>query len=278
MIFLVDNGSMKPAAYKNLCTIASSLSDEIGEKVVPAPLLHADKIPVEDLPGEKVKLLEAAITEAYNAGERCFVVIPLFFGPSGALIDYLPRRLSILQKRCPNLQVQILNPMFKSPQDGGAELAAILKERTQETLVAHKLDEYSVIVVDHGSPRREVTQVRDAVAELLQNEWAEEEILVIPASMERRAGEQFDFNEPLLETALKNSASNSTAIIVAQLFISPGRHAGPNGDIVNICEAEIARNSQLKILRTELIGTHPLLIKLLAKRWNERDSVPFLEL
>ena len=51
MIFLVDNGSVRPEAYLNLCAIAAQISDDLGLAVSPAPLLHANKISPKELGG-----------------------------------------------------------------------------------------------------------------------------------------------------------------------------------------------------------------------------------
>ena len=53
--------------------------------------------------------------------------------------------------------------------------------------------------------------------------------------MERRDGKQYEFNEPLLENIL-GSGNFIKNVILAMLFISPGRHAGKDGDIDQICE------------------------------------------
>ena len=79
MIFLVDNGSVRPEAYKNLCFIADQLSQSIGQKVVPAPLLHANKISQKLLNGQPAKNLEELIKDGYDCGKKCFTVLPLFF-------------------------------------------------------------------------------------------------------------------------------------------------------------------------------------------------------
>ncbi|MDA9764194.1 MAG: cobalamin biosynthesis protein CbiX [Opitutales bacterium] len=278
MIFLVDNGSVRADAYRNLRSIASRVSESISNSVIPAPLLHADKIPEADLDDERVTLLEAAIKEAYSSGERSFEIIPLFFGPSGALVDYLPRRLKGLMKHCPEMEVRILNPLYVSSENGGASLATILKERVVSVQMKEGLQNFNVVLVDHGSPRQEVTNVRNAVGEILNQSFGEGLNSLIAASMERRPGEQYAFNEPLLANALESFGDHPKPIILAHMFFSPGRHAGPEGDITAICEASVLKNPALQIHKTELIGSHPLLVELLANRWQERNKLPWLEL
>jgi len=86
--------------------------------------------------------------------------------------------------------------------------------------------------------------------------------------MERRAGPEYDFNEPLLESLLSRDEWSSGTVIVAQLFLVPGRHAGPSGDIAQICASAEEVSSNLHILRTEVLATHPVLVNILADRWR----------
>jgi sirohydrochlorin ferrochelatase len=50
------------------------------------------------------------------------------------------------------------------------------------------------------------------------------------------------------------------------LFLSPGRHAGPSGDIARICAAAQQRHPELRIVMTDLVGRHAGLIPILADR------------
>ncbi|MDA0346615.1 MAG: cobalamin biosynthesis protein CbiX [Verrucomicrobia bacterium] len=275
MIFLVDNGSIRADAYLNLCRIADDLSKVIGEKVIPAPLLHGDKIPPEQLDGKVVKVLEKQLVEAIEEGSHSFTILPFFFGESGAIHDYLPRRIRKVAENHPTFRAKILGSLYQSKSNGGDILVKILRDRVLETMEIRGLKRCKVVLVDHGSPRESVTTVRNVLAELLQEEMNSREIDVSPASMERRNGSAYDFNEPLLEKILNQPPYNSGAVIIAQLFLSPGRHAGPEGDISAICESSEKDNKDLNTYRTELVGTHPLLIDLLVRRWGEGKKLSF---
>ena len=87
---------------------------------------------------------------------------------------------------------------------------------------------------------------------------------LIACSMERREGEQYAFNEPLLESAL--SQVTNRAIILMQ-FLLPGRHAGPGGDVAQICEKNIPEGITWEL--SPLIGNNPNLPRLLARRFKE---------
>jgi len=89
--------------------------------------------------------------------------------------------------------------------------------------------------------------------------------------MERRAGSEYDFNEPLLEDALTRSPCGDGAgdVVLAPLFFSPGRHAGPGGDIETIARNAEAQHQGLQVHLAPLVGEHPRLIEILADRYAE---------
>jgi sirohydrochlorin ferrochelatase len=58
---------------------------------------------------------------------------------------------------------------------------------------------------------------------------------------------------------LRQPIFNRGDVILAPLFLSPGRHAGPGGDLAQICAAASSRCHF-----TELVGTHPLAVTALA--------------
>ena len=85
-------------------------------------------------------------------------------------------------------------------------------------------------------------------------------------SMERRAGAEYDFNEPLLENLLNEKKSGCHEMLVAQLFLSPGRHAGEGGDLEQICASFTDDSSGNRIARTPPLGSHPLVLEILMER------------
>jgi hypothetical protein len=82
--------------------------------------------------------------------------------------------------------------------------------------------------------------------------------------MERREGDQYAFNEPLLESALSKVSAHA---IVLMQFLLPGRHAGTGGDVAEICEKHAPKSITWEL--SPLIGTHPGLPRLLARRFSE---------
>ncbi|MDQ5979006.1 MAG: hypothetical protein QG602_1980, partial [Verrucomicrobiota bacterium] len=194
------------------------------------------------------------------------LIVPLFFGPSGALTDYLPKRIAHLQTKHPALNVRVAAPLFAAGDD---RLARIQADQVRATSRASSLPQKGtrVALVDHGSPAKAVTEVRNELACQLAGQlgaaWT-----VSPASMERREGAAYDFCEPLLERLLRSPGWNSGEVLVAMQFLLPGRHAGPEGDVAEICRAaEATSGGALRTTMTGLVAEHPLLVDILADRW-----------
>jgi sirohydrochlorin ferrochelatase len=169
---------------------------------------------------------------------------------------------------------------------------------------------YPVIVVDHGSPSREVAQVRDRLAievgRLLESPMARDgsghsthtsnhsdrsdgsrstegarnsDIVfgpVVAASMERRPGPAYDFCEPLLEDVFDTKLPAIGPAVIAMAFLSPGRHAGEEGDVADILRGVQARHPGLgPLLVTELLGAHPVVQDILKDRFEEAVVSPW---
>jgi len=289
-ILLVDNGSLEPAAVLALRDVAERFSAKIGRPIFPVSLAHSDKIPAAALGGEAAKCVEPFLREQLERGDdREFVIVPFFIGPSRAVTRSLPKLIDTLRGEFPDLRVRIASVLHAAGDDS---LARILADRVRSVLSEIGKTEVRrgetetemrvrVALVDHGSPAREVTAVRDKVAAqlavLLSGDARVAEVAA--CSMERRPGSAYAFNEPLLETLLareewRGSVEARTLIIVAQLFLLPGRHAGPGGDwcasaggdIAQICARAKERSSHLRTVQTEPLATHPLVVELLAQR------------
>lgn len=266
IILLVDNGSLEPAATLGLRAIAAALSTRTGRVVEPVSLLHSSAVPAEALGGIPAEILEPALEQRLAAGAREFVIVPLFLGPSGALTDYLPKRLARLKSKWPDLLVRLAPPV------GGAgacdpRVLDILEEGVRGLLVPGERP--AVALVDHGSPARAVTALRDGVAAELQKRLGDSVREVRPASMERRPGPEYAFADPLLERLLDEPGFDAGTVILAMFFLLPGRHAGPAGDVAQIAAAARVRHPGLRTVMTPLLGMHPGLIPILADRMAE---------
>jgi len=265
-VLLVDNGSLEPAAILQHRALADALGARLGRSVAPVSVLHSDRVSVERIGGRAAEVLESALRRRLAAGEADFVVLPLFVGPSRALTEFVPLTVETLRREYPSLRLRVAAPLHGPDDDRLARiLAAQVRAARREAGTA--ASGVRVAVVDHGSPVRAVTAARDRIAGQVAERLGDQVAAVAPCSMERRPGAEYDFNEPLLAGLLARADWNTGTVIVAQLFLLPGRHAGPGGDIARICqEAERASGGRLRTVRGGLLGDDLLLLDVLADR------------
>jgi hypothetical protein len=261
-IALVDNGSLEPAAYEGLRTAAARLSETVGLDVEAVSWRHSDRIPAESLGGSPALTLAPWIRSRVAEGERDFALLPYFVSPGGAIASLLRRDLDALRSSGPAFAFQITGGL-----DAGTDLAAILADHVRETLAGLGLARAPVVVVDHGGPSPASLEVRDRAAEGLARALGFGP--VISASMEAPeapAGAAFG---PLLADVLGSRSLATGAVVIAPLFLSPGRHAGPRGDLARIAGDAERRSPGLRCHFTALVGAHPRTIEALASALTE---------
>lgn len=265
-ILLVDNGSSRPDSTLNLRRIAARLAEQIGEPVRPVSLLHADRVAAERLDGQPAEILAPTLRRLVNAGERDLVVLPLFFGPSRALTQFVPEVAAEITAEFGPFRLEIAPELCPLPA-GEPRLIEILADNLGVAAIRAAIEPRRVVLVDHGSPIPEVTAVRRWLA-LGLAERLGPEVRLEEAVMERRPGPEYDFNGPLLEDLLSRlaEADRETPILLSMLFLSAGRHAGPDGDIAQIRARISERFPTLDIQVAPLVGQHPGLIEILASR------------
>lgn len=274
LTFLVDNGSLRAASWCNLKQVAGELSRRLGQPVRPASLLHSSKIPVEDLGGEAASTLIPAMREAHEMGHRSFQIMPFFLGPSAAIRQYLPERLQYLRGRFGDFDLRIADFLCGSGPEVEPFLIEMLADRVRHAMRDHQLGCPPVILVDHGSPLAEVAAVRNQAARQLAASLGSAVASVVPASMERREGAAYAFNDPLLAWQLEQPGYGDRPVVVALFFLSPGRHAGELGDIAMICREAEMNHLRSQVVRTSLLGDHEMMPELLLKRWHTMISQP----
>lgn len=273
--FLFDNGSLRPAATLSLRSVADRLQRRIECPVTPVSLLHSNAVSPGDLNGRPAELLEPALKAALAQGIRSVVLVPLFFGPSNAIADYLPRRLRTLTALYPEASISLARCIVDTASFDDRRIAGLIAQRVRSTFKSGLVNTQArVILVDHGSPQPEVTAVRDHLGQQLADLMAGEIHGVHVASMERRPGPRFAFNDPLLIDRLTTPPCNSGDVILALQFFSSGRHAGPDGDIAAICDEAQRRCPALSIRVTEPLGDGEALINVLADRFQEMCQAP----
>jgi sirohydrochlorin ferrochelatase len=271
--FLFDNGSLRPVSTLSLRRLASLLSDHLGLPVQPVSLLHSSQVAAEELGGVAARLLEPALVAFFEqnpAGEA--VLMPLFFGPSAALTEYVPARVAAVRARFPQARVR-LAPWLVHTAETDTRVAGILADQVRATAQARGWGRPRVILCDHGTPQPAVAEVRNHLGAQLRVLLAQEIAGLAVASMERREGAAYDFNEPLLASVLSTPPFDGGPVVIALQFLSPGRHAGPGGDIAQICQAAEADHPGLQTQMTEPIASDVRLVELLAERLAQATAL-----
>jgi sirohydrochlorin ferrochelatase len=269
LTILVDNGSLEPSATLALRDLALRVGEKLGERVEPVSLLHSSGTDPSFLGGTRAEILLPAIEQRLAQGQNEFILLPLFFGPSRALTVYLPENLQRLRSKYPLLNIQLAPPLFSSGDD---RLAAILADHVRAELGPDGTDR--VTLVDHGSPVPAVISVRNKLARQLATLLGPAIQAVAPSSMERRSGPDYDFCAPLLADVLSTSPWTTSRVIVAMQFLLPGRHAGADGDVAQICQRAMSVHPKLHTTMTKLVSEHPLLVDILVDRWRQKSALP----
>ena len=248
---------------------ARQLAVELGVEVRAGSLLHSSAVDVAGLGGQPAQLLEPALSEFLaRQPEAEVVVLPLFFGPSGALTDYVPERLAALMKKFPQARLRLARWLI-DPSETDNRIAQALADAVRRQIVTERLVRPKVVLVDHGSPQRAVTAVRDFLGSQVQTLLADEVETVAVASMEKRSGPDYAFNDPLLAERLRTPPFDRGEVVVALQFLSPGRHAGPDGDVAQICTEARAEHPELRTYLTETIASDQRVIAVLTDRYRQ---------
>lgn len=245
IVALIDNGSLEPAAHRNLRAVAAAVSQRSGTLVEAVSWKHSDRI--APLDGQAASTLAPWVRLQFARGERHFLFLPFFISPQGAIGSALHSDLDTLRRELGDFRFTFTAGLAEK-----GVVTAIVAARIRDVLAARVLRQPPVIVVDHGGPSAASAALRDTFAAELRRELGAEIGPLAAASMEGA-------HPPLLADQLKTAPFADRDVVVAPLFLSPGRHAGPEGDVARICGASSARCHL-----TELVGTHPLAAEALA--------------
>jgi sirohydrochlorin ferrochelatase len=228
--------------------VAEALSGQTTVQVHAVSWKHSDRIPASELDGTPAWTLGAFVRSFHARGEREFVFIPFFISAQGAIGSALREDLAELRRE---LNAAPFEFLFSQGLAERGAVPAIVAARIRDLVAERQLIAPHVVVVDHGGPSVKSAALRDALAMEVRSLLGPEIDSLTAVSME---GAQ----PPLLADHLRDHAGGSE-IVVAPLFLSPGRHAGPDGDLRRICAA-----SPNRCHLTELVGTHPLAVDALA--------------
>jgi len=261
--FLIDNGSLRAGSILQMRQIATHLSRSSDCVIEPYGLMHSHKVDPAQLNGEPGQSMQAYLGGDKSEQVNEIRALPFFLGPSLAITDWLPENLAAWQKRGSGTRkYRILPPLY---QAGDNRLAQALAELCLAKIKNHDLQNPRVAMVDHGTPLLEVNQVREQVGEEMKGILGGQIAEFSTCAMERRPDPQYDFNNPLLETLLEQWHQQGVSeVVVSQFFLLPGRHAGPDGDLAEICQPFTEKG--MKIFRTDNLGAHPLIEQILLDR------------
>jgi sirohydrochlorin ferrochelatase len=184
------------------------------------------------------------------------------------LTDYVPERMKGVLGKFPGANLRLARWMVdeSKPDD---RLARALADAARAVITRERLSQPKVVVVDHGSPQRGVAAIRDHLGRQVSGILGAEVLGVGVASMERRPGAEFSFNDPVLAERLRTPPFDTGNVVLALQFLSPGRHAGAGGDIAEICAAAQNERPHLRTWMSATIGTDPRVVSVLVERYRE---------
>jgi len=268
VILLTDNGSTQANATLQLRDLANKLGLQTGHTIHPVSLQHANHIPAKALNNIPAQVFTEFMEQQLVKGNRDFILLPIFFGLGKALTKYIPDAVNSLKNKFGDFQINVADVIYPLPE-GENLLCEIIHDHIQDTAKKENLALTNIVLVDHGSPTPQVTDVRKHLVQRVQESFSADYHLE-QAVMERREGSEYDFNGDLLENWLKQKVqSGATSVIVILLFFLAGRHAGKDGDIVEICDSVMKEHPELKITISPLISEHPKFLTILESRLNK---------
>ena len=244
---LIDNGSLEPAAHLNLRAVAAALSTRAGTVVHAVSWKHSDRIAAAALGDTPAWTFAPFVRGMVALGQREFVFVPFFISQQGAIGSALRCDLEELRTELPDFEFA-----FTDGLAARGTIPAIVSARIREVIASRQLIAPPVIVVDHGGPSSASATLRDELAKEIRHQLGASIGSLAAASMEGS-------HPPLLADQLRAGGFAGRDVVVAPLFLSPGRHAGPEGDVAQICASSAARCHL-----GGLVGTHPLAIDALA--------------
>ena len=212
----------------------------MGIPTVAVSLAHSDRIPIGKLNGQPVPILEPFLESLADSPRlKKIYVIPLMMVNGGAIYTKLAESINSFRKQNPVKVIALGGTLVNRLESVPVSVPAIIAKGVESEIRRVGLDGPEVLIVDHGSPFPVAAEVRNWVASevgrLLPKGIVQS---VLGASMERRDGARYDFNEPLLQYAIEDCANRGVRdVLVAKMLIQPGKHSGKKGDIDQIVEA-----------------------------------------
>ena len=281
-VVLVDNGSVRAASTLHLRAAASRIARDPrfrGAAVHPTSARWSDRVDAADLDGQPAEIFLHCLRRLGGAGASSVIVVPFFFGPSATITDFCPQQARLAMNEfvdltvtmapplhCPCPYLDRLLPSERRCRGADDRIARAILARVLKAASRAGFSRPHVFLCDHGTPTRSVNAARQAVSAQLRLLLGGDAAAVEPCSMERRPAREYDFNAPLLEDAIGTvDVDKADGIVVALLFLSPGKHAGPGGDIATIIKESVI-SPGLGVEVTEVIGSDPLIADIILDR------------
>ena len=150
-VFLCDNGSLSPDAIRALRAAAVALGRKTSCPIRSVGLLHSDRVESNSLDGEPGTILLDELGKLLVDGERNFLVLPFFLGPSRGVTEWLPGQLEELRGNWPDLRVRVASCLHGEKDD---KLARALRERVRETVSGAQPPPINIPMSDIRTPAR----------------------------------------------------------------------------------------------------------------------------
>ena len=271
----MDNGSLRPEAGLMTRRISNMLQQEIGLPVIAASLAHSDRIPEESLGGISIPLLDELLERLCERADfKEIWIVPFLLVTGGMIYQRIQATLKRFSLRYPQLSFDITDGLVSESDPLEESIAGLIAEQVHDLIDREKLLRPRLVMVDHGSPDPSSARVRNHVSERLASILGDKVDGVVPASMERREGPEYDFNEPLLERALVESVEQGHLnIVLARLFLQPGRHNGRGGDVDCVCDSVTGQFPETRILSLPRIFSEKRLVPLLKRRLKQLSKI-----
>ena len=260
---LADNGSFEAGSTLSPRK-AHSAGLLAGVEILPVSLLHSFKVDPSLLDGIKAETMEPFLAGPIAQSAFELRILPFFFGPSRALTEWLPEKLEQWKSQKDGRNFRILDCLH---QPGDIRLAVALEDLCFRSIKRSKMKKPFLALVDHGTPVFDVHRVREEVGKEIKERMKDYVSGFSTCSMERRDGEEYDFNEPCSkpfdpkESARKCSSLNSS-------FLPGVVGKGIWSDMQMFAGSSPSR----RLVRTDLLGTHSSVVEILADRIRDRSS------
>ncbi|MGH7995620.1 MAG: sirohydrochlorin chelatase [Opitutaceae bacterium] len=270
-VVLIDNGSLQAAAHRLLRQTAAAIGHRLGVAVEAVSWKHSDRID-QRLLATRAWTLGPWFRRRQSEGETDFLFAPFVLSSEGAIASALRAELANLAGEGADVRIRFAPGLADTP----GVLPGIVADRIREAIARFQLDRPAVIVVDHGGPSAASAALRDRVAAAVRVDLGGEIAALAPASMESPEGDAFAFNRPLFAERLEAPGFAGREVLVAPLFLSPGRHAGTSGDLARIARRAERRRPGLVVRFAGLVGDHPQAAETLARRLKALLPSPVL--